>query len=785
MASEPDEFEPANVRRLRLRAPAKEVSIAQFEDDGGALAPVGGFGADEEEQVRALNLLDYIGIVIKWRWLIIGALVLGAAVGVVTTLLTTPVFQATATIQIDHEPAKIQAVQNDQADYFDSEEFYQTEYALLKSRALAERVVQRQGLARNPRFLNQGVSNAADRKATPQTAAAQKAIAARAAGMVQGGLRIDPVHGSRLVKVSFQSPDPQIAAVVANAAAETFINWNLEHRYDASSYARKFLEERLEQTRQKLEESERQAVAYAARNQIITLNIEDQAPGGHNNPSQTSLAASDLSAMNQTLSAATGARIQAEQRWRQASATDALSLPDVLANSSIQSAIANRAQLQAEYQQNLTRLKPDHPTMVADRARIETLDRQITAQAQSIKDSLRHQYEVALLQEQKLADKVTQDKDQVLDQRVRSIQYNILQREVDTNKTLYEGLLQRYKEIGVAGAIDSNNISIVDTAKVPGLPFKPIISRNLGFFGIAGLALGFLLAFLLERFDVSIKVPEDVERKLGMALLGTIPKNPRDVPTAGALTDPRSVLSEAYYSVRTALQFSTQDGVPSTLLVTSARPSEGKTTTSLALARSFARLGMRVLLVDADMRDPSLHRLLARDNGVGLSNILSGGLGHGPALQPTDQENLTFLACGPRPPNPGELLSGDKLRAFLTWAKEKFDLVVLDGPPVLGLTDAPLLADAAAGTVMVIEAGVTKRELARMALHRLRMVRSHLVGVILTKFDIRKAGYSYGYMYGHGTGYGYGYDYGSKAPPTRRLLDLPARFSSMGRRFGR
>jgi capsular exopolysaccharide synthesis family protein len=242
---------------------------------------------------------------------------------------------------------------------------------------------------------------------------------------------------------------------------------------------------------------------------------------------------------------------------------------------------------------------------------------------------------------------------------------------------------------------------------------------------------------------------------------------------AGAILDPRSVISEAYYSVRTALNFSTQQGVPLTLLVTSARPSEGKTTTSITLARAFARLGIEVLLVDGDMRDPSLHRLLGRDNGVGLSNILSGGASPPAALQSTDQETLTFVACGPRPPNPGELLSGEALRHFLDWAKAQFSLVIIDGPPVLGLADAPLLADAAAGTLVVIEAGVTKRELARMAIRRLKTVRSHIVGVVLTKFDIKKAGYSYGYMYGHGGGYGYGYDYGRKpATSTTKLLGV-------------
>jgi capsular exopolysaccharide synthesis family protein len=299
----------------------------------------------------------------------------------------------------------------------------------------------------------------------------------------------------------------------------------------------------------------------------------------------------------------------------------------------------------------------------------------------------------------------------------------------------------------------------------------------MSFFGAIFLALVAMAAFLLERFDVSVKVPEDIEKRLQLALLGTVPKVPKDQMAMNVIQDPRSVLSEAYYSIRTALQFSTQAGVPASLLITSARPHEGKSTTSVSVARAFARIGMRVLLIDGDMRDPSLHKLLGRDNTVGLSNILSGGVVPAPAVQDTDQENLRFLACGPRPPNPAELLSGDKLRTFVEAARDQFDLIVIDGPPVLGLADAPLLASWVLGTVLVVEAGVTKRELAKMAIRRLRVGRGHIVGAILNKFDIRKAGYTYGYIYGHGSGYGYGYDYGyrqrSQKKPRLFGIQLP------------
>ncbi|MFN3523705.1 MAG: GumC family protein [Phenylobacterium sp.] len=745
---------------------------------------------DEDEGEGALNLLHYWHILLKWRWVVAGCAVLGLAAGFLATLLTTPIYRASTTLQIDHEPAKIVAVESAQApDSYGSEEFYQTQYGLLKSRSLAERVVANLNLAYDEDFMDQAGSMTKDgdagaaAAAAPRTAAERKARAERAAGIVMSGLTVEPVQRSRLVKVSYDSPNPQIAAKIANAVADNFISQNLERRYEASSYARKFLEGRLNQIRERLEESERQLVAYAASNQLVTVAPDTTltGEGAESAAPARSLAETDLASINSALAQAISVRIQAEQRWRQAQLTPDMSLPEVQASSTVMNLQGQRATLAAEYQQNLRTYKPDYPTMVDLKARIDAIDRQIAAQAQAIKGALRNQYEVALRQEQSLAGAVQQSKGEVLDQRSRSIQYNIIQREVDTNRSLYDGLLQRYKEIGVAGGIGTNNVAVVDRATVPGGAIKPQPLKNLVTFCAAGLLAGALLAFLLEQFDLSIKTPDEIEKVLGLPLLGAIPVATRDVSSYRAIGDPKSVLSEAYYSVRTSLKFSTPNGVPHVLLITSAGPGEGKTTSALAVATTFARIGMRVLLIDGDLRDPSLHKILARDNGVGLSNLLAGGPELTPALQPTDQPNLTFLACGPLPPNPSELLGSEKMRNFLDAARDHFDLVVIDGPPVLGLADAPLLSSMVNGTAFVVEAGRTKREVAKGAIKRLRLVESHLVGVVLTKFDMKKAGYRYGHAYGYGYGYGYGFDYGASPQPGASRL----RLSRAARMFGR
>jgi succinoglycan biosynthesis transport protein ExoP len=375
-----------------------------------------------------------------------------------------------------------------------------------------------------------------------------------------------------------------------------------------------------------------------------------------------------------------------------------------------------------------------------------------------IQNSLKVNYDVALNQERSFQTQVAKLQGVTLDMGQRGIQYGILQREADTNRTLYDGLLQRYKEIGVAGGISTNNISIIDRADTPQRPSKPKPLLNLAAAALAGLGLGILLALVCELLDESIAAPEDLETKLGIPTLGSVPKLPKGEMPLAALEDPRSAFSEAYYSVRTALQFSTINGAPSSLVVTSSRPSEGKSTTALAIARNFARVTPRVLLVDGDMRNPSLHRLVSVDNSKGLSNVLTGHLRIQDAVAQTDTPSLHFIPCGPLPPNPAELLAGDRLKRFLDEALQLYDMVVIDGPPVLGLADAPTLAAAVAGTIFVIESRGTRRGLARTAIQRLRVGNARLLGGVLTKFDAKRASYGYGSDYA----YAYDYNYGSK-----------------------
>ena len=718
---------------------------------------------DEEPEGEGFNVLHYWNLVVKYRWLLLGALVAGLAVGVVVTLLTKPIYRATATVQIDEEPPKVATMDSDKpVQAPNAEKFYQTQYELFKSASLAKRVALNERLADDQRFMK-SVDKATTAGGRARARERDERIQ-EATKKIQENLLVEPVRLSRIVKISYESPDPGLAAQVANSVARNYIDWNLERRFNASAEARRFLEGRLQQTREALEASQRRGNAYAQQNELITVGA------GSANPSATgeTLQAADLASINQQLAAATSVRIQAEQRWRQAMTTPDLALPEMLTNSSAQSLKAARDAAWAEYEQNLKLFKPEFPTMVETKRRIDTLDQQIASQANNIRQSLRTEYEIARKNEARFEGEVARRKTELLASQSKRVEAGFIDTDIETTRTLYEAMLATYKEIGIAGAIGENNISVVDPAKAPNDAVKPRPARNLALFGMLGLAAGAAYAFLRDKLDTSLKVPEDVERRLALPMLGAIPVTRKDVSPAKALEDAKSAISEAYYSVRTALQFSTENGVPASLLVTSSRPAEGKSTTSLAIASGFARLGQRVLLVDADMRDPSLHRVLGRDNGVGLSNLLAGGDEIHPAVQPTEYRNLSFLSSGPLPPNPAELLGGSKMRAFLEAATSQYDLVVIDGPPVMGLADAPQLANKAAGTIFVVEAGGTKDALARAAIKRLRAGRVHLIGAVMTKFDLKKAGYAYGHAYGYGYGYGYGYDYGHKLEPSAR-----------------
>lgn len=726
-----------------LRSRQQPAQSRQYVPD--VFSPASAYGEPPVDEER-LDLRKYLWLLFKHRWLFAGSVGVCLVLGLLATFLTTPIYRASATLQINREVAKVVDFDGSQPEATGDVEFYQTQYELLKSRSLADRVVAKLALHDDASFQGADAPSpwvklkgmfffgGMSESASADVAERQREAASR----VLAALNVEPVRSSSIVKLSFDSPDPTVAAGITNAIVDNFIAENLDRRYQSTAYARQFLEERLQQLKVKLAESEKELVTYAEKQQIISTGGEQ------------SLTTTNLATANDALSQATNERLKKEQLWQQIQVTDGLALPQIMQSKAIETMRAKQVELAAEYEDKLSFFKPAFPEMKQIKAQIDELNRQIAAEVALIKESAKAEYETALNEERSLIALVDELKAEVTEFRNRNIQYNILQREVDTNRSLYDGLLQRYKEVGIAGGVGTNNISVVDRAQVPTSPYSPSLPVNLMVALTLGLMLGGAAAFAKEHLDDTFKSPEDVEEKLGLPLLGIIPLVNEIKDTAHILDEPHSAVAEAYRSLRTALQFSTTGGVPRSLLITSARASEGKSTTAVTLARNFAQLGMRVLLIDADLRKPSLHRYLAIDESVGLTNFLAGTMMPPQAFQKTEVPGLTVMTSGPLPPDPAELLAGPKMLSLLTIAAQKYDMVIIDGPPVAGLADAPLLASLAVGTLLIIDANGTRQGAAKAALKRLDFARAQMVGAVINKLDLTTSGYSYGYGYGYG-----------------------------------
>jgi polysaccharide biosynthesis transport protein len=711
----------------------------------GAPAPAG------QRTYSATSILDFatlLRIIHHWRWLVLGAVVAGSVAGILLTVLTTPVYRAWVTLEANPPTFSVSADQSREREASNGDyDFVATQVGLVSSRSVAQRTAQELNLANNAAVV-------------PQDADASRRLK-MATGAVAAGLHVMPPRDGRLIKFSYDSTSPQLAAMVANGIADSFINSALQRRYEASAYARNFLERQIAKTRSDLERSERALVGYAQAQGIINTGSTDGKGGSDDTGS---LQGESLVALNKALADATARRVSAEGAYRQSLSTG----PTTEVTASTQALRQQQATLEAQYQQKRTFLKPDHPEMLSLRSQIDELSNQIARESAQMSsgrnNSLLGEYRAAASAERALQARVAGLKGDVLNLRGRSIQYTILQREVDTNRSLYDALLQRYKEIGVAGGVGTAPVSIVDRADPPGLPYKPNLMLNLLFGLGAGLLGGIAGAVGLEFLTDTIKTRDDVRRKLGMPCLGAVPKTAAREAFIDDLKNPTSAVSEAYSAIVAALRFSTEAGMPKVLLVTSTQSAEGKSSTALALAQNFARREKSVLLVDGDLRKPAFK---AGTDKVGLSKLLTTDdpvRGH---VLETQHANLWLLPSGPVPPNPADLLSTGRMRRIIAEAEEQFDVVLVDGPPTLGLADAPLLSSVSGNVLFVVESGSTRTRAAIEALNRLESTGAHVLGAALTKAST-EAGYGYGR-------YGYGYGYGHQAVDKKRteILMIP------------
>lgn len=699
-------------------------------------------------------LLDYWNALKRHLWVVVAIVAVSVVVGTILTMLMTPQYSATSRIEIAREQANVTNVEGLQReDATPNLEFYQTQYSLLNARSLAERVERRLRLATNDGFFEaHGVTPAGEGllgagKSATMSVDSMRGRQRQAVSLLLDHLSISPVRGSALVDVSYTSASPAISQLVATTWVSEFAQQSMDRRLASTADARVYLETRLQGLRERLEQSERDLVNYAAQQGIVRLS-ETKSTDGRTQTTQT-LASSNLDQLNRVLVEATSERTQAEARLRAARSAGSTQL--ALQNQSLSTLRSRRAEANAKYQDLLVHFEPEYPEAQAAREQIAALDRAIAAEDKRVRDSYMADYEAASARERELRGKVNQLLAELDTESRSSIQYNIFQREVDTNRQLYDSLLQRYKEIGVAG-VGTNNISVVDPAPTPESPSSPKLFLNLVLALLAGSGLAALTIFVLENLDESLREPSQVATKLDVPLLGAIPVVDDDA--LANMDDPKSILSEAYMTVRTNLSFSTDHGVPKTIALTSTSPSEGKSTSAYSLARVLGRTSGSVVLVDVDMRRPILASRLGLESKRGVSNFLAGDDDWQQLVQETGAQNVYFVAAGPTPPSASELLSGERLALFVEQLATRFDHVILDSPPMLGLSDAPLIATVVEGVVYVVEADRTAVRASQAALQRLRDSRAHILGVLLTKYSAKQSGYGYGYGYG----YSYGHD---------------------------
>ena len=680
-------------------------------------------------------------------WIAVAIVAACVALALIATLLDTPRYAATSSVQINDQVDEVLGAEFETQiappSDWDTDRFLNTQLDVLRSRALAERVADALGLAAEDRFFD-AMEVPAKEAQLPEAERRSWAIS-----LLQDNLEVELRRTTRIALIQFTSTDPEISARIANAFAEEFIQQNLQRRYDSSSYARNFVAEQLEEARGDLETSEEALNDYARQTGLLRTR-DAIAPSGQQLAAGT-IVSSSLLQYNEAAIRAREARIAAQARWDAVRNTPLLASQPELSHPTVQNLMTRRAELESELQAARDRYLSNHPAISRLEADVAGVNSQLARTANDVRRSIQAEYRAAADAENRLQTQLRQARGDTLEEQDRSVRYNVLLREADTARSIYDGLLQRYRELNASAGISSSNIAIIDRADVPSTQSSPSLTRNLALGLLVGLALASLAVFLRDQLDDAIHTPEDIEVKLALPLLGVVPRAFESTPSE-ALADPKSSLAEAYNSMRGSLMYSTPQGLPGIIVVTSAQASEGKSTTSLALAQGFARIGVKTLLIDADLRRPSLQQTLGVETGPGLTDLLTGKgeinkITHSVT---SGEARYDFLQAGPLPPSPSELLASPRMAQVLEAYGATHELVIIDSPPVLGLADAPMLAAISDGTIFVVEAERGRSGALKAALRRLRTMNPNLLGAVLSKFDPAKSGNRYSAYYGDG-----------------------------------
>jgi polysaccharide biosynthesis transport protein len=703
--------------------------------------------ADKGVSFAGINPRAIWAAIYRSRYWVAGILLGCLLLGVAGTLLVTPKYRAQSTVQIDQETERVIGTEqrDSVASQMDSERFLQTQLDVLRSRTVSEMVADDLNLmAKSATFfeamdVNPKVKTTAI--LSPKDAAREKVLET-----LSKNLSVSIPLDSRVTTISFTSADPTFAARVANSYAENYIRNNLQRKFDTSSYARDFLRQQLDEARARLEKSERDALTYARESRLIDTSNAAEVKDGLRQPPQ-SLTTATLVQLNQSYAAALARRVEAQKKWESASSSNLLDIPQVLANDAVQRLLESRARLQATLSQERQRRLDEFPEIQRLKAQLNELDRQISAIANNIRRSIRADYTIARGQEESIKSQLSELKGDTLNEQDKSVRLGILRRASDTDRNLYDLLLKRFNEINAEAGVQSNNVMLLDRATTPPKPFSPNIPLNMALALLIGVLLSTIFMIVRERLFDTLRTPEQVTEILGLSTLGVIPKMTEEEYDINLLRDPKSMLSEAYSSLRSSLSMASDHGYPKSLQFTSARPGEGKSSSSFALASGLGRIGKKVIIIDLDMRRPQQHKLFSLPNTKGMSDVLSLNSTISDVVHRNISEGVDLIVAGPIPPNPTELLAGVNLERTLAELEKIYDVIIVDGPPVMGLADAIIIGSLTEASVMVVLSAGNHAAALRGAIARLRNGGAHIIGVALNGFDAKKSGYGYEYAY--------------------------------------
>jgi succinoglycan biosynthesis transport protein ExoP len=733
-----------------------------------------------EEAMEGPDLRAHWRTIQKRRWTILSILLVVLTIVSIVTWKQKSVYRADALLEIQKENANIPTVQELFQLENVSDNYLETQYKVLQSETLARRVIDQLHLERDSEFnppKNGWFQAKAQAAAPTPDSLADPDVEQTVLREFRDRLSVDPVRRSRLVQISFESEDPKVAAQAANALAENYIQENLESRWQAAQKASEWLSQQLQSFKAKLEKSEDDLQEYAQKNGLLFLETQK---GDTEN-----IVNERLRQLQDELTKAQAERYAKESLYRLTQSGDYSALPGIVDNKLMQELTARLAELERQKAALTPTFNRDYPKMKEIESQIDENERRLAEERKRAAQGIVDDYLAATRRESLVREAFEQQQNQANTVAGRTVQYNILKREVDTNKQLYEGLLQRLKEAGVSAGMNASNIRVVDAAVAPTRPIRPRPVLNLGLALLLGLGCGIGMAFLQEHLDNTLKNSDDIERVLRVPTLALIPSreslNHGNTGVYGLLENKtshkngngklallekhpgktwiridgnetqHSALSEAFCGLRTSVLLSAAGRPPRSLTFVSAEPGEGKTTVASNLSISLAQLGKRVLLIDGDMRRPCIHKLFNIEvHSGGLVTYLTGEEGWSHLVRPTGLVNLDCLVCGPVPPNPSELLSSDRMQTLILEAMAEYQFVLIDAPPLLNVTDGRILATMVDGALLVVRGGYTPQELVQRAQLHVRDVGAHLIGVVLNDVDVRHNGYYQSY-YGYGS----------------------------------